>query len=188
MFILKQLTAILFISVLAFNLFGYRMFIGYLQKANETTLAVQLDMGQYNETELISIKTPLNLPYYTNSENYERVYGSIEIEGVQYDYVKRRIYNDSLELLCLPDKIDQKLQSAKVDFFKMSSDIPNSSQSKKNTSFKNVLPEFCEELATYSLNPVYKTGKKYFTFTTQMLPSTFSLVEEQPPEQMQFIS
>ncbi len=73
MFILKQLTAILFISVLAFNLFGYRMFIGYLQKANETTLAVQLDMGQYNETELISIKTPLNLPYYTNSENYERV-------------------------------------------------------------------------------------------------------------------
>ena len=164
------------------------MFIGYLQKANETTLAVQLDMGQYNETELISIKTPLNLPYYTNSENYERVYGSIEIEGVGYEYVKRRIYNDSLELLCLPDKVHQKLESAKVDFFKMSSDIPGSSQNKKNASFKNVLPEFCEAMAIFSLRPAYKTGNEYFIFATQILPTTFSLVEEQPPEQMQLIS
>ncbi len=182
---MKQLTSILFISVLLFNLFGYTMVINYLQKTNEANLASQLDNGQYEDADLISIKTPLNLPYYTNSSNYERVYGSIEIEGVEYEYVKRRVYNDSLELLCLPDKIHQKLQSAKVDFFKMSNDVPGSSQSKKNTSFKNVLPEYYETLSTYLLMPVYKPGKEYFIFTAQILSSTFSLVEEQPPEKRQ---
>ena len=159
-----------------------------MQKTNETKLAIQLDNEQYDDADLISIKTPLNLPYYNNSNEYERAYGSIELEGVEYEYVKRRIYNDSLELLCLPDKAHQKLQSAKVDFFKMSNDIPNSSQNKKNTSFKNVLPEFCEELAAYSLRPVYKMSNEYFIFTAQMLPSTFFFVEEQPPEQLQFFS
>jgi hypothetical protein len=70
----------------------------------------------------------------------------------------------------------------------MSSDIPNSSQNKKHTSFKNVLPEFCEAMAIFSLRPAYKTGNEYFIFATQILPTTFSLVEEQPPEQMQLIS
>ncbi len=185
---MKQLTAILFLSVLSFNLFGYSIVISFLQQTNETNLVIKLDKGQYHDADLISIKTSLNLPYYTNSPDYERVYGSIEIEGVEYEYVKRRIYNDSLELLCLPDRVHQKLESAKVDFFKMSSDIPNSSQNKKHTSFKNVLPEFCEAMAIFSLRPAYKTGNEYFIFATQILPTTFSLVEEQPPEQMQLIS
>jgi len=137
---------------------------------------------------LISIKTPLNLPYYTNSENYERVYGSIEIEGVQYEYVKRRVHNDSLELLCLPNKMHQKLQAAKVDFFKMSSDLPPFSQNKKNTSFNNLLPEFCEAFAFYSLRPGCAVQNEYFNFSSQILPSTFSLVEQQPPDSIQFVS
>ncbi len=164
------------------------MVISFMQKTNESNLALQLDNEQYDDADLISIKTPLNLPYYTNSKEYERAYGSIEIEGIEYEYVKRRVSNDSLELLCLPDKIHQKLQSAKVDFFKMSNDIPGSSQNKKNTSLKNVLPEFCEQLSAYSFNPVYKIGTKYFIFHAKIISSTFSLVEEQPPEQMQFIS
>ncbi|MFN2440043.1 MAG: hypothetical protein ABR503_12645 [Chitinophagaceae bacterium] len=164
------------------------MVISLMQRANQTNLTLQLDNEEYDETDLISIKTPLNLPYYSNSPTYERAYGSIEIGGVEYEYVKRRVYNDSLELLCLPNKVHQKLQSAKVEFFKMSSDIPGSSQNKKNTSFKNVLPEFCEDLAPYSLRPVFKPGQEYFSFTAQILPSSFSLVEEQPPEHRQFVS
>ena len=161
------------------------MVIDFMQKNQQNNFAFQLDNKQYDDADLISIKTPLHLPYYNNQETFERAYGSIEIEGIEYEYVKRRIHNDSLELLCLPDKVHQKLQSAKVDFFKMSNDVPASSQHKKNANFKNVLPEYFATLSHYSCRAAFNLTARYLIFSEQILPSTFSLVEEQPPEQMQ---
>jgi hypothetical protein len=80
----------------------------------------RLDDNSYDESQLISIKLPVtHLSYYTNSEEFVRVNGSIEIEGVQYKYVKRRIYNDSLEVLCLPDRTTAGIQAFKNDFFRL---------------------------------------------------------------------
>ena len=82
--------------MLLFNLVGYQLVIDFLQHRQTAILTARLDKEAYAEADLISIKTPIALPYYTNSAEYERIDGTIEMDGVAYHYVKRRVYNDSL--------------------------------------------------------------------------------------------
>ena len=76
--------------------------ITYMQERHASVLEKKLDRQQYNDKDLITIKTALDLPYYASSTDYERAYGSVEVNGVTYEYVKRRVHRDTLELLCLP--------------------------------------------------------------------------------------
>jgi hypothetical protein len=69
-----------------------------------------------------------------NSQNYERVDGEIAIKGIQYKYVKRRFYNDSVELLCIPNLAKTGVQNARDDFFRLANDLAtNNTSSKKST-------------------------------------------------------
>ncbi|WP_276481393.1 hypothetical protein [Paraflavitalea pollutisoli] len=45
----------------------------------------------------------MHLPYTANWDQYERVEGEIVVNGVYYTYVKRKISNNTLYLLCLPN-------------------------------------------------------------------------------------
>jgi hypothetical protein len=106
-----------------------------MQETASAKLEAQLDNDDYDINQLISIKIPVTyLPYYNNSKSYERIDGQIEIEGVQYKYVKRRIYNDSLEMLCIPDHDVMKLLSAKNEFFKFVNDLQHPGQNKNTNS------------------------------------------------------
>jgi len=69
------------------------------------SLDARLDHQQYNADQLITIKVPLtNLAYFNNSPAFERSTGQIEIDGIPYLYVKRRIYQGSLEVVCIPNQ------------------------------------------------------------------------------------
>ena len=172
-------------GVLLFNLCGYQWVIDYLQRQHDQKLTAQLDKAEYQDEDLISIKTPLSLPYYNASADFERVDGSIQINGVEYKYVKRRVINDSLELLCLPNTEKQKLQTAKSDFFKMSNDLQRTDGNKKTTNIiKSVLPDYCNPLTSYSLQSLQTTKQKYTRFASRNLAFRPSQTPEQPPETM----
>lgn len=177
------------LAVLLFNLYGYQLLIDYMQQRHNVILVAQLDKDEYRNEDLISIKTPLSLPYYNRSLDFERVDGAIEINGVAYNYVKRRIINDSLELLCLPNTVKQKLQTAKSDFFKISNDVQQPENGKKAANIiKSVLPEYCNALTTYSLPALAAEKQAYALSLTPFTTSVFKLTPEQPPEAMRFIS
>ena len=96
----KQLAAILLIGILFFNWYGYQLLTAYWQQKAENTLVARLDRHDYDDDQLVSIKVPLTtLDYYNSSTSFERVDGQVDINGVHYNYVKRRIFKDSLELL-----------------------------------------------------------------------------------------
>ena len=100
-----------------FNLVGYRLLVTYMQDRMDRNMVASLDDNRYDESELISVKVPIShLSYYNTDSQFERVDGSVELGGVQYRYVKRRIYNDSLEFLCLPDREATALKAFKSDF------------------------------------------------------------------------
>jgi hypothetical protein len=186
---LKRVAAILFLFVLLFNLYGYQLVIAYLQQQNDLHLTAQLDKDAYADEDLITIKTPLALPYYSNSPDYERVDGAIQIDGIEYKYVKRRIFNDSLELRCLPNTVKQKLQNAKSDFFELSNDLQRPESNKKASNIiKTVLPEYCETLTFYIPHLFNNVMQRYVTSGTPFLSSLLALVQEQPPESMRFLS
>ena len=162
--------------------------IDYMQDQHEAILESSLDNDQYKIEELISIKTPLNLPYYSSSETFERAYGSININGVEYQYVKRRTYQDTLELLCLPNKTKTELQAAKNEFFKLSVEGQTSQPNKKQpTNFKISLPDFFQDLNIVLAGPFLMPEKKYFISNSSFLTVDYSLQQDRPPESMQAI-
>jgi len=111
---LRKIASIFLLGVLLFNWVGYRLVIGYLQVRTEHELEAKLDVKDYDESELITMKVAVtHLSYYNSYNQFERVNGSINIGGIEYKYVERRLFNDSLELRCLPDNAATKLGSCK---------------------------------------------------------------------------
>ncbi|HVU55708.1 MAG TPA: hypothetical protein VHD83_11680 [Puia sp.] len=117
---MRNFAAILLGGILFFNAVGYRALTSIMQYRSGRQLELKLDKLQYDESQLTSIKIPVtHLAYYQNSASFERVNGEMEINGVPYKYVKRRIYNDSLELLCIPDRMLVKLRALGNGAFKL---------------------------------------------------------------------
>src|ERR1700733_8110979 len=105
-------------GILLFNWLGYRVLNDFMQDRANLQLQSQLDLRHYDESQLVSFKMPAtSLAYYNNSAIFERVDGQIEINGIPYQYVKRRIYNDSIEFLCIPNQTALKLRVSGEDYF-----------------------------------------------------------------------
>ena len=155
---MKKVIAILLLGVFSFNWVGYRLMTTILENRANAFLVGQLDQNEYDESELISLKIPANLPYLVNSAHFSRVDGEITIAGVHYNYVKQRLYNDSLEYLCIPNLEKTRLRKAKDEFYKVVNDLQHPSQNKKNghdnLGAKNLLSEYFQDNKTWTF-PVY---------------------------------
>jgi hypothetical protein len=159
----------------------------YLENQANTQLKSQLDNNDYDESQLISIKIPAtHILDYTNSKLFERVDGQMEIKGVHYNYVKRRLYKDSVELLCIPNNSFMKIQDAKDEFFKLVNDFQHTGQSKKSNNHSGASKFFSidnyvahDSFALHNLfTTIVKQSFHLFSHTT----FNFSSVIENPPE------
>lgn len=129
--LVKKMAAILILILLLFNWVGYQLYITIAESAENQTMITRLDGDLYMDSDLISVKIPVvHLSPYANTRDFERVNGQIEIQGRVFNYVKRRISQDSLEFLCIPNDQATLLRIAKYDFFKLVTDL-QSEQSKK---------------------------------------------------------
>lgn len=129
---LKKVIVILLLGLLFFNWTGYRLFTAWLEQTSNAHEDMQLDNEEYEESQLVAMKIPItHLSYYVNSREYERVSGQIEVGGVQYKYVKRRIYNDSLEVLCIPDQITMSFRALNNEIFKFANGLQHPGQNKR---------------------------------------------------------
>ena len=138
--------------LLLFNWAGYRLVFSYLESHSSELLNVHLDNNNYLEDELITIKLPIDdLPYYTNSPIFERVKGEVVIGGMKYQYVEKRIFNDSLEMRCIPNAQATNLTNARDAFFTMVNDLQHVNSSgkqppaKQPLTFKNLLADYLVE-------------------------------------------
>ncbi|HKG69981.1 MAG TPA: hypothetical protein VKA92_14000, partial [Segetibacter sp.] len=120
---MKKLSAIFLIALFLFNLFGYRILFNYEQQQSDVRLEASLDKQDYNDADLVTIKVPLSLPYVNNQQNFERVDGEITVNGKILKYVKRKIADGNLILLCLPNDHKMRIESAKEEFFKYTNDL-----------------------------------------------------------------
>lgn len=180
--------AILFLLILVFNLYGYRVVLAYIEMSGDVTLEQKLDNNDYNNEELISIKTVLNLPYYSSSPEFERTYGSVNIDGVVYEYVKKRVYNDTLELLCLPNKTKTKLNDIKNDITKSTADADACLPLKKGgATLKISLPDYCQQLETF---PSFATNlhTQHLLVNESFSIPGYTQQQERPPQPLTFLS
>jgi hypothetical protein len=129
---LKKVIAILFLGIMLFNGFGYRIVANFFDQKASDNLVSLIEQNDYNESELVSVKTPINLPYYSNNPKFERLDGEMEIDGIVYQYVERRVYNDSLEIRILPNQDRMHIKNAKDSFDQLASDFEQKLTDKKS--------------------------------------------------------
>lgn len=108
-------------------------------QASDKQVADKLDQSVYDDNALVEISIPLNMPYMTNDGEYERYDGSIEFNGIQYNYVKRKISNGALHILCFPNQQKTQLANAKSDYSKQLSDTPSGKKNTESTLKKGSL-------------------------------------------------
>lgn len=121
---MRRLAAILLVGTLFFNWYGYQLLTQYWQQRSDRRLEARFDRDEYDESLLICLKIPITaLAYYRSSCEFQRVDGQIVIGGVHYKYVKRRIFGDSLELLCIANEAAMRLQKVSGDFFRHVNDL-----------------------------------------------------------------
>jgi hypothetical protein len=184
----KRIAAILLLCLLLFNWVGYELYTAILQADADKTMVANLDRNYYSDADLISIKVPaVHLSSYVNSKDFERVDGQIEIGGVQYNYVKRRIVEDSIELLCIPNRTATSIQTAKNEFFKLINDLQHPGQSKKsdqhNSSFKGFSAEYDGGVQTFAIPDLRLVRLKASDHYLLQIPSVYLTRAGQPPDQ-----
>jgi hypothetical protein len=135
---LKKLIAIILLAIYLFNLGGYLLAFGLLINQSDDRFIARIDKNNYDDTHLVQIVIPLNLPYMQNTGGFERVDGSVEKEGVKYSYVKRRIYNDSLYILCLPNNERTSLVNQRTKYSAGVNDFEIAKKAKKSSA-KNLV-------------------------------------------------
>jgi hypothetical protein len=182
----KRLASILLIGILFFNWYGYQLLSTYWQQRAEHRLEARLDRHDYDDAQLTCIKIPLTtLSYYNGSSVFERVDGQVDLNGVHYNYVKRRIFRDSLELLCIPNTTVTSLQKVRNDFFRQVNDLQQQNQGKKNSS--STIKDFSKDYTPTAMDIVVPaqaalTPVRNLSLSPN-LPSSFTTTAERPPDQ-----
>ena len=172
------------IGLFLFNMTGFYWLQNVLINNEQEKFSIQLDKQIYDESNLVEIRMPLSMPYYQNTE-YIRTDGRINIKGVEYSYVKRKIENGYLVLKCIPNAGAQLIKEKTADYFAEANGIDkNTSQNSghSKSTIKISLDDFDEQLSSNQ----FGTFKLYsLTFSEYLLAQpnmVWQMTCEQPPE------
>ncbi len=149
-------------------------------------MEARLDKNLYDESQLIELKIPINLPYQTSWSAFERYDGEIELNGFLYKYVERKLSNDTLYLKCLPNIKKMHLETTKDDFFKNTNDLAQSNSKKSGNSktsvFKNITSDFDNYNYSYQFNFLINGHYANPRLSLFNLLSSPHISPEQPPD------
>jgi hypothetical protein len=180
----KKIAAICLLALLLFNTAGYRFLFNILEQKATTRLENKIDAADYSDEQLVEIKIPLSMPYYSDKE-YESVYGETDWQGQHYHYVKRKIVDNTLYLLCLPNEEKNIIVKAKNEMTKAANDISSntSGQQKQAPSLiKLIISDYINDENSFSLNAFLQAGKSWYIKDVSIYNPYTPQTPAQPPE------
>lgn len=152
-------------------------------------LEARLDNNDYDESDLIEVRVPLNVPYLNDNADFERHYGEVEVNGRLYTYVKKKLENGYLVLKCIPNDSKEKIKAVSNDFFKMTNGLTPDQQGKKqsNNNFaKNFWSEYDDRESDFRIDIHTELINKFFPDNTATLSTVCLSTPAQPPEPVIF--
>jgi hypothetical protein len=180
--LLKKLLSILILGVYLFNLAGYSLFTNYFIQQSDEKMVQQIDNNNIDEQQLVEIKTPVNIPYYNDSRDYERMDGQIVLNGVHYNYVKRKIQNDTLYLLCLPNIEKTALYKEKNNFTSQVNDLPSNNKENNSAKKNSLSNEYVYQFIQHDISAPVKKIQQHFNTIPYPVLNGYILVKGQPPQ------
>ena len=180
---LNRIIAILLLSVHFFTVCGYQLFFSLAENIADRQIVASLDANNYDESELVQIRLPLNIPYTTNWKDYERCDGNILLNGIHYNYVKRIVYNDTMYLYCIPNQQKTGLNHTKNEFARQLTDLPSNHKGDQPTTKKvNLADEYNTENCHYNFSTTVNGTRRFFFLNNDKLAPGFLFKPTQPPE------
>ena len=186
---MRKAIAISLLALFAFNLGGYQLVYDHLANRADQALFKVLDWQQYNEDELITIKQPTHLPYYSSHTDFRTLRGEIDIDGIHYQYVQYRILNDSIELRCIPHHDKMKVRKAEQDYAGNLLDLQQEGAGKQPGSSKKITSLFSEYEAVraYGIQQPFRLLSTVFVLVEPVPEENgFVTIMEQPPDGRSF--
>jgi hypothetical protein len=114
---MKNIVSIFLVILLLLNVMGYYgLFLG-LKYKNTVDITQRLDSENYAESETLTIKVPLAIPYYMDT-GFERLNGEFEHQGEFYRMVKQKLEKDTLHIVCIRDVKSKHIKQALADYVK----------------------------------------------------------------------
>lgn len=165
------------------NLVGYRWIFSVIENKATAKLEQNISIGNYRDDQLVEIRIPLNMPYYSDKE-YENVYGEADVNGIHYQFVKRKVSGNTLYIMCLPNVEKNNIVKAKDEFTKAVNDVPASKQgSQQKTNFIKLLTtEFRIQETVVAENYFTATALSWFNRNWEIKDLFTPLTDAQPPE------
>ncbi len=181
---MKKIAVILLLLFLCFNWFGYRLLISFMEEKADIRMEAQLNENNYDHSQLVSVKVPAShFSGYVHSRPFERMDGQIEIAGTTYNYVKIKLYNDSIEMLYIPNQNVTNLQAAKGDLFKIVNDLQHGGNKKTGADLsKNISSDYIAINCFYNCTGGCFSTQKWPPHFTGPLRSYCTSPIENPPE------
>lgn len=178
---MRKLAAILLWGLILFNWIGYRALHDYLQDRATRQLQAKIDKDQYRDDQLLRLKVPTaHLSYYNQETDFERINGRIDIEGVPYQYVARRIVNDSAEYLCLPNEQSLKLRNDRDKFYSLVNDLGSQQKDQKSVE-TNFLGDPYELPEEYTFTKEANASVQHNSLYIFHLPAGTQTPADRPP-------
>lgn len=156
-----------------------------MEQRNDIDLQASIESEGYDENKLLEIRVPLNVPYLANTiSEFERIYGEIEIRGIHYKYVKRKVEEGVLVLLCLPNEKKTKIKNSRIEFFKIVNDIhtANEGKTKSQSKCKSFTAEYTPENNAWDI-PIRMFSCRTVLPTVSFLHDGFGGIPEHPPKE-----
>jgi hypothetical protein len=129
---MRQAIAISLILTQLFILGGYKLMLRSFEWRADRRMEARIDASRFEESELREIRVPVNLPYHSDWADFEPYSGTVEIGGVHYNYVKRRLVKDTMVLLVLPNTDRTRITHARETFYTLVNDLGLSDEGKES--------------------------------------------------------
>jgi hypothetical protein len=182
---LRKIAAILLLLLLLFNWYGYRIVISILQQKEDRKLQTLIDQSRYDESDLLEIRVPLNMPYLQRVTENERLYGEIEIDGKLYSYVRRIVNSDTVILQCINPKSKTLLQTLDNDLTRANAglDADHPGKQQQQSSFaKNFWSVYDGQSPGYSTEGYIIADAPWLSSYSFHIPEVNNNTPHQPPE------
>lgn len=124
----------------------YGVFLG-IQYHNEVSLTTRLDLNQYEQSQTVTLKVPISVPYMTDQADFERVDGLFEHNGEFYRLVKQKYAKDTLTIICFKDTKNKQIHNALTDYVKTFTD-----QSSDHNQNSKITITFIKDYITQSFS------------------------------------
>ncbi len=155
-----------------------------MQHNADKQFVILVDNNGFDKRNLIEIKIPNPIPYTKAVANFDRINGEITFKSKVYKYVYRKISENYITILCLPDANKTKINNAEKKFEQtINNTLQNKSTNKQTNKLVKVnISDFDYHHFDFKFNNPTKNINKNLVNPSYTLKFQSQKVAFQPPK------